>query len=134
VSHYSTIETAFFDPDVLVQTLEELEPQWVVERHTIAVPLFGYQNDMRPEKAEIVVRRQYVGHASNDIGFVLQGGRYKAIISEYDSHRHGSEWLGKLTQLYAKNKTLKELRKHGWRQVGNVETRQNGSLKLTIEV
>jgi Protein of unknown function (DUF1257) len=133
VSHYSTIETQFLDEDCLVETLEELEPDWHVERHSVAVPLYGYQNDKRPERAHIVIRRQYVGSASNDIGFVREGDRYKAIISEYDQGIHGSEWLARLTQLYAKNKTIKEARSHGWR-VGSETTTERGTIKLTLEI
>ena len=48
------------------------------------LPLYGYQGDRRPETAEIVVRRQLIGHASNDLGFALTPSGYIPVISEYD--------------------------------------------------
>jgi hypothetical protein len=133
MSHYSTIETEFRDEDVLVETLEEMEPNWVVERHSTPTNLFGYENDMRPEKAHLIIRRNYVGTASNDIGFVREGNTYRAIISEYDQGQHGAEWLGKLTQNYAANKVMKSMRVHGWR-LGSRTTTEKGSIKMVLEV
>lgn len=134
MSHYSLIATQFRDEDELVHSIEELEPGWAVERHATPVPLFGYQNDARPEKAHIVIRRKYVGGASNDIGFIRESdGTYRAIISEYDQAAHGSEWLGRLTQLYAKNKVLRQMKLHGWR-LGGQTTTEKGAIKLVLEV
>ena len=48
------------------------------------LPLYGYQGDRRPEAAEIVVRRQLIGPASNDLGFSRTPDGYVPIISEYD--------------------------------------------------
>ncbi|MCC6176287.1 MAG: DUF1257 domain-containing protein [Chloroflexi bacterium] len=48
------------------------------------LPLYGYQGDRRPETAEIVVRRQLIGHASNDLAFALTPSGYVPVISEYD--------------------------------------------------
>jgi hypothetical protein len=133
MSHYSVIECIFTDEDALVDAIKEVEPSWEVEVHEVATNLYGYQADVRPERANIIVRRKYVGPSSNDIGFVEEGGRYRAIISEFDSSRHGHEWLGRLTQAYAKNVVLKQMRLHGWRLSGETR-RENGSLKLTLEV
>jgi hypothetical protein len=133
MSHYSTIETEFRDEDVLVATLQELEPDWVVERHSTPAHLYGYQGDMRPQTAHLIIRRKYVGSASNDIGFVREGNSYRAIISEYDQGAHGSEWMGKLTQLYAKSKVLKQMRISGWR-LGSQTTKEDGTIKLVLEV
>lgn len=46
--------------------------------------LYGYQGDIRPETAEIVVRRRLIGRASNDIGFARTAEGYVPIISEFD--------------------------------------------------
>src|SRR5687767_6805685 len=48
------------------------------------IPLYGYQGDRRPETAEIVVRRQLIGPASNDLGFTRTAAGYMPIVSEYD--------------------------------------------------
>ena len=56
--------------------------------HPTPVALFGYHNDQRAEKAEVVIRRNNTGiGSSNDIGFAKQpDGSYKAIVSEYDGN------------------------------------------------
>lgn len=56
--------------------------------------LEGYQGDQRQQRADIIIPRSQVGGASNDIGFTKgPDGTYKAIISDYDSRRHGQTWL-----------------------------------------
>ncbi len=133
MSHYSLIQTEFRDEEMLIQALEELEPDWVIERHSAPTNLFGYRDDIRPEKAHLIIRRKYVGPSSNDIGFVREGNSYRAIVSEYDQLAHGSDWLGKLTQLYAKNKVLKQMKLQGW-HLGSQTTKENGAIKLVLEV
>lgn len=133
MSHYSTIETEFRDEACLIQTLEELEPGWVIERHSLPVPLYGFRGDLRPERAHLVIRRNYVGPSSNDIGFIKEGNSYGAIVSDFDRTRHGSEWLGRLTQLYAKNKVLKQMKMSGWR-LGGQTTKSDGTIRLVLEV
>jgi len=76
--------------------------------------LYGYEGRERPEKAEVIIRRQHVGPASNDIGFAKNpDGTYRAIISEYDRGRHGDTWLGKLKQEYSISKTMAAGRRRG---------------------
>ena len=36
-----------------------------------ALPLYGYEGDRRPETAALVVRRRYLGSASNDLGVTI---------------------------------------------------------------
>ena len=52
-----------------------------------ALVLYGYRGDARPERAQIVIRRKYVGSASNDIGFVKTDRGYVPLVSEYDQSR-----------------------------------------------
>jgi hypothetical protein len=49
-----------------------------------ALPLYGYEGDRRAETAELVVRRQHLGRASNDLGFRRTSGGFVPVISEYD--------------------------------------------------
>ncbi len=49
-----------------------------------ALSLYGYQGDRRPETAQIVVRRKFIGAASNDLGFQKTESGYVPVISEYD--------------------------------------------------
>src|SRR6266496_3731465 len=57
-----------------------------VEVHEEAQNLYGYSNDKRPEKANVIIRRHNTGTgASNDVGFARQAdGSYRPIVSEYD--------------------------------------------------
>ena len=70
MSHFVECQTKFRDPEALVAALIECgfqEDQ--IEVHAEAVPLYGYQGDVRPQKAHVVVRREHVGTAANDVGW-----------------------------------------------------------------
>ena len=59
-------------------------PQAQIEVHDQPVALYGYQGDVRPQKAHIVIRRQHVGSGANDVGWERQAdGTYRARISEF---------------------------------------------------
>lgn len=49
------------------------------------LPLYGYRGDRRPERAELVIRRQHLTRASNDLGFQKTREGYVPILSEYDT-------------------------------------------------
>ena len=56
-----------------------------IEIHETPVHLYGYRGDQRDQTAHVVIRRQHVGHAANDIGFLFQAdGSVKAWVSEYE--------------------------------------------------
>src|SRR3954451_12177509 len=83
MSKYLTFpELVFKDRRLLLAALAEVGYAEVEEGQQL--PLYGYQGDRRPETAEIVVRRQVIGPASNDLGFVWSGDAYVPIVSEYD--------------------------------------------------
>lgn len=87
-----------------------------------ALSLFGYQGDRRPETAEIVVRRQYVGAASNDLGFTRTEQGYVPIVSEYDQRTlHQGQFLVKLRTVYSE-RVIEEVRK-----------RLHGTVRRTVE-
>ena len=75
-------ETAFKDRDYLVQALAECGYTEVEEGE--ALSLYDYLGDKRPETAQIVVRRRFIGSASNDLGFQKTENGYIPVISEYD--------------------------------------------------
>lgn len=75
-------ETAFKDRECLLNALSECGYETVEEGE--ALSLYGYQGDRRPETAQIVVRRKYIGAASNDLGFQKTDAGYFPVISEYD--------------------------------------------------
>ena len=49
------------------------------------LPLYGYRGDQRAERAELVIRRQHLTRASNDLGFEKTKDGYVPIISDYDT-------------------------------------------------
>ena len=60
-----------------------------IEIHEDPETLIGYDGRARAIngnicKAHVIIRRHNVGHASNDLGFLLEDGIYTPIISEYD--------------------------------------------------
>ncbi len=113
-------EIVFKDRRLLLAALAELGYGTVEEGE--ALPLYGYQGDRRPETAEIVVRRQHVGSASNDLGFARTERGYVPIISEYDqSTLLDGRFLVRLRTSY------------GERVVEEVRRRLNGTARRTVE-
>lgn len=131
MSHYSRFQTKFVDRASLVKALADVG-YTCVEQHTEAQHLHGYRGDQRADLAHIIVRRQFVGRMSNDIGFVEQAdGSYQAIISDFDKRKHDTVWLQKLTQRYAVHATLSSLTEQGYELAQMVED-ANGSIRLVL--
>ena len=114
MSHYCEIQTELRDPGALVAALRALGFA-DIEVHAAAQALYGYQGDARPERAEVIVRRRYVGQAANDLGFARQAdGTFRAIISEYDQGQgYDARWLGRLAQEYALARVQAVAKAHG---------------------
>jgi hypothetical protein len=95
-----------------------------------ALPLYGYQGDRRPETAELVVRRRYLGAASNDLGFARTPDGYVPIVSEYDQRAlHNGQFLAKLRTAYSEH-VVEEVRR---RLHGTVRrTVEGGVVKITV--
>ena len=128
MSKFAEQTTEFKDAALLVKALEEMGYA-TVEVHKDGANLFGYHGDMRDEKANIIVRRKFIGYASNDIGFRLtENGSYAAIISEFDSHKHNSAWVSKLKVSYAELAYKQKAMRMGLRFVG--KTIENGKTQL----
>lgn len=75
-------DTAFKDRECLLNALSECGYSEVEEGE--ALSLYGYQGDRRPETAQLVVRRKFIGSASNDLGFQRTDAGYVPVISEFD--------------------------------------------------
>lgn len=94
MSKYLTIKTEFLSETALRQALEDACGEFGIayEYHPEGAHLYGVGGNLRPEKAEYIIRRRYVGGLANDMGFARQpDGSFAAIISEYDSR---SNWAG----------------------------------------
>ena len=118
MSAYQEYRTVFRDEAALVAALCSVgfKPDQI-EQHKQAVPLHGYHGDERAQRAHVVIRRQHVGSASNDIGFERQAdGTFLAHISGFDQRTRGydSSWLGRVKQGYATHKVLQKARRNGY--------------------
>src|ERR1035438_9167171 len=70
MSKYSSIDTCFDDQDALVEALKADGFQPLLATDPVAGdPLTGYQGDKRKDRAHVIIPRQQIGGASNDIGF-----------------------------------------------------------------
>ena len=113
-------EIVFKDRRLLRAALADLGYSEVEEGE--ALPLYGYQGDRRPETAELVVRRRYLGSASNDRGFARTPAGFVPIISEYDQRvLHGGQLLTKLRTAYSE------------RVVEAVTRQLHGTARRTVE-
>ena len=101
MSAYLTLRTPMTDRESLLAALADLGfDASKVEVQETPVNLVGYQGDRRKQVANIVIRRQYVGSASNDVGFLASATGYQAFVSGYDHPRFGQDWLGQLHSRY----------------------------------
>lgn len=116
MSRYCIVQTEFKDGETLVCALMETG-NWTIDQieiHETPQHLFGFHGDQRTEKANIIIRRKNIGKYSNDIGFVQnEHGHYEAIISDYDSSKYGTTWIGQLTGNYAYHKIRQEQESRG---------------------
>lgn len=98
----------------------------VIEVHEVPQQLFDYRGnktrytDASGDKANIIVRRQYVGGAANDLGFKFnpETKTYDALISAYDSGKHNKSWLSGLKTNYSEKVLVKTCRLQGLRFIG----------------
>ena len=136
MSEYVEVKTAFQDPTALVAALMETG-HWKAEQievHPEVQNLYGYHGDVRSQRAHIIIRRAYVGPASNDIGFERQAdGRFVGHISEYDrtSRGYNEEWNRRLRQNYAFHATRIPQEARGRRVTR--EWLPNGHQRVVIE-
>jgi hypothetical protein len=133
MSHFVECQTEFRDPQALVAALVECgfaESQ--IEVHQQAVALHGYQGDVRPQKAHIVIRRQHVGRAANDVGWErMPDGTYRAWISEYDArHRFKQQMQNRIKQEYAYQVIQRQQRARG--RTVTRERLPSGEIEVTI--
>lgn len=111
MSAYLTLLTPMTDQESLLAALVDLGfDQTKVEVHETPVQLVGYRGDRRAQTANIVIRRQHVGAASNDVGFLATETGYQALVSGYDHPRFGAGWITQLSQRYQVHSDAKKER------------------------
>jgi len=113
MSEYVECETQILDQDALLAALEEMGYTVVEVGENLS--LYGYQGDRRKETADVVIRRKYVGHASNDLGFKKQkDGSFKVIISKYDQGQKRN-FVKDVTYLSGVHNAMKQAKKRGYK-------------------
>jgi len=133
MSHYSEVAIELTDEGCLVAALGRLGFKGKVEVHREEQPLYGYQGDVRAQKAHIIIRRQHVGPAANDLGFERQAdGKYRVWVSDYDVkyNKYDDPWLGRLKQAYGVEKARAEAKKRGYRVTE--QKLDNGHVRLVL--
>ncbi|MFI0404787.1 DUF1257 domain-containing protein [Actinomadura sp. 3N508] len=114
MSHFTRVRTTLRDADLLAAALAAVGFA-SVETHDEPEPLYGYQGDARPERAEVVVRRRHIGSLSNDLGFRRRpDGTFEAIISGYDLGRFDQAWLASLNRAYGHAAALRYAADNGY--------------------
>lgn len=119
MSQYAKLQAEYKDRDCLVAALAE-QGYTTVEVHDEAQQLFDYTGrattylDANGDKANVIVRRNFVGGAANDLGFAKQAdGKYAAIVSAFDTGKHNTRWFNKLKDHYNDKVTTKEAKRQG---------------------
>jgi len=131
MSHFTCIKTQIKNVDALVKALADMNFK-NVEVHETAQHLYGYQGDVRPEMAEVIIRRNDIGRYSNDIGFQRQeNGQFQAIISEYDRQQYSHQWLGSLMQRYGYHTLMETAQQEGF-TIEEDEILEDGTVKVVV--
>jgi len=130
MSAYMTCQTEFRDVTSLVAALKDLGYQ--PEVHAEPAALYGYEGDMRPERAHVIVRRGQVGLAANDLGFVRQAdGSYGMLRSQYDSQATFPDArAGQLKARYGYHQVITQAKKRGYTVAS--ETTAQGKIKIVL--
>ena len=136
MSKYQELVTSITDERFLIEALQELGYQPGVCREGRS--LRGYLGDERQERAHVVIPREQLDCASNDIGFVRDSsGVYRAIVSEYDRGiGFDDAWLGRLAQIYKERQTMAIAKAKGYVFKGKeiIETPQGKKIQLRFAV
>ena len=134
-SEYHKQSTQYKDSDCLVSALKDSGYEQV-EVHEVAQQLYDYHGrpthylDSNGDRANIIVRRQFVGSAANDLGFRRTAdGTFEAIVSQYDSHATYNDNKAKeVKRLYAEKVDIKTAAKNGLQFLGKKLV--NGKVQL----
>lgn len=135
MSEYMVCEVEIRDTEALKEALQDMgvNPEHI-EVHESPVSLNGFMGDARRQRAHVVIRRQNVGQASNDIGFEKTAeGSFKAWVSDFDRHRGlGHRIMNKeLMHHYSKRKVLRELRRQRGAKIEKMEEK-NGKVRIKV--
>ena len=113
MSMYHEQQTDLKDGKHLLAALTEMG--FKCESHEQPQTLMDWHGHERPQKANIIIRRNHTGLcASNDVGFLkMSDGTYQAIVSDYDQQKFHATWLGQLRAGYVENWQIASQRARG---------------------
>jgi hypothetical protein len=112
MSHFSEFYIKMNDEKSLIAALESMGFKGKIEIYQTLQPLYGFQGDVRAQKAHIIIRKKYVGTSSNDIGFErMTDGTYRVWISDYDKSKYNQKWLDILITKYTGARILDKVNK-----------------------
>jgi hypothetical protein len=136
MSKYEELATVLTEEQYLVEALEQLG--YKPEVHKGGAALCGYLGDERPEKAHVIVRRQQLNSASNDIGFARDAqGQFSAVVSDYDRGIGFDQgWVGRVAQVYKECQTMAVAKSRGYVFLGRsvLDTPQGKKVQLRFAV
>jgi len=133
MSHYVDVYTVVRDQDALVKALERMGFKGKIEVVATAQALVGYEGDKREQKAHVIIRRQHVGAASNDIGFErMPNGQFVSHISEYDQHQYNQKWQNQLYTWYGVEATKLACDKEKLRYTEDMDEKQRPRIRVTV--
>jgi hypothetical protein len=122
-------DTAFKDRECLLNAF--FECGYLETEEGEALSLYGYRGDRREETAQIVVRRKFIGAASNDLGFQKTDAGFVPVISEYD---RSFMMQGKFLTALKTNYNLKSTEKLARNLRGTLHRERVGStIKIRIK-
>ena len=110
---YHECQTDLKDEKHLISALHDMG--FLVECHEQPQALMDWHGQPRPQKANIIIRRNHTGLcASNDVGFLkMSDGTYQAIVSDYDQQKFDQTWLGQLRAGYVEQWQIASQRSKG---------------------
>ncbi|MGH9440395.1 MAG: DUF1257 domain-containing protein [Terriglobia bacterium] len=112
MSKYAVTTTQVTDEKHLAEALREMG--YKPEVHPQGAKLNSYYSEQEAKIAHVIIRRRDLPGAFGDIGFVRQpDGRLSKIGDELDC-RYGTQWLGRVQQVYKEKQTLAVARTKGY--------------------
>lgn len=143
MSHYTTCSVDINDREAFIEALIK---NWELARgvkltradieiHEVPQHLYGYQGDRREQTANVIIRRNKCGSASNDIGWMIDAnGKATELISEFDRGYYTLEWSKKLKGRYGLNVAAKAGIKKGYNVIEELDENGVPQLRMTKRI
>lgn len=121
MSAYVVFTTAMLEPSLMAAAIEEacrqLRMQYESESGN-TLTLVDWHGQKRPERVQFCIRRRYLSHLSNDLGFQQASTAdegYAIIQSDYDLHSgRAAEVVSLVKKVYQAKKVIRDARLAGY--------------------